>query len=159
MVLERDKPGRHAHLWSGGGRYQAGGSTGGRVSRASSFNKLLRSYQDSLDEAIRDCSISTLKNSFTNLTADRSISHKLIHVTVKPGFLKGPSVIVEGYVLNSLIAKYAESTDRDVEDFLAASGGYNDIASFRGKVLEKRIGHQVLQRGGSIFVPQSPVSR
>ena len=108
-------------------------------------------FQYSLDEAIRDCSIGTLKSSFTNPNADGVISHKLFHVTVEPGFYKGLSVLVEGYVLNSLIAKFAESTDRDVEDFLAASGGYSDIASFRGKVLEKRKAHQILQKGGSFL--------
>ena len=46
-------------------------------------------------------------------------------------------VVVKGYVENSLIAKYVESTDREVEDFLTASGGNRDIASFTGKVLEK----------------------
>lgn len=115
------------------------------------LQQINQEHQDSLDEAIRECSISTLKNSFTKLTADRAISHKLIHVTVRPGFFKGPSVLVEGYVLNSLIAKYAESTDREVEDFLASSGGNTNIASFRGKVLEKRKAHEVLQKGGSFL--------
>ena len=50
---------------------------------------------------------------------------------------KKATVLVKGYVENSLIAKYVESTDREVEDFLAASGGISDIASFRGKVLQK----------------------
>ena len=56
-------------------------------------------------------------------------------------------MIVDGYVLNSLIAKYAESTDVEVEDFLAASGGDSFIASIRGQVLEKRRAHQLLQAG------------
>ena len=47
------------------------------------------------------------------------------------------AVVVKGYVENSLMPKFVESTDREVEDFLAASGGISDIASFRGKVLEK----------------------
>ena len=40
-----------------------------------------------------------------------------------------------------LAAEYAESTDRDVTNFLTASSGDSDIASCRGKVLEKRHAH------------------
>ena len=108
-------------------------------------------HQDSLDQAINNCSIADLKNSFINLNADREMSHKLVHATVTGGYLFDSVVVVKGYVENSLIAKYVESTDREVEDFLAASGGSNDIASFRGKILEKRKAHQILQRGCSFL--------
>lgn len=108
-------------------------------------------HQESLDQAIKNCSIAVLKSSFTNLNADKQIRHKLIHVTVKEGYFFDANVVVKGYVENSLIAKYVESTDREVEDFLAASGGISDIASFRGKVLEKRKAHQILQCGGRFW--------
>ena len=108
-------------------------------------------HQESLGQAIKNCSIAVLKSSFTNLNADKQISHKLIHVTVKEGYFFDANVVVKGYVENSLIAKYVESTDREVEDLLAASGGISDVASFRGKVLEKRKAHQILQRGGRFW--------
>lgn len=71
-----------------------------------------------MDQATKDCSIAVLKSSFTNLNAAKQISHKLIHVAVKKGYFLDSAVVVRGYVENSLIAKYVESTDREVEDFL-----------------------------------------
>ncbi len=141
LVLDRNTRGRDDHLFNRR-RHRAGttifqqeeAEIRGRFGKWHGIprfvlHQIIQEHQDSLDKAIRECSISTLRNSFTNLTADRTISHKLIHVTVRPGLYEGPSVIVEGCVLNSLIFKCAESTDRDVAYFLASSRGYTDIAS------------------------------
>ena len=108
-------------------------------------------HQDSLDQAINNCSIADLKSSFTNIYADNQISDKIVHITVTEGYFLDSPVMVKGYVENSLIAKFVEPPGREVEDFLAASGGSSDIASFRGKILEKRKAHQILQRGGSFL--------
>lgn len=75
-------------------------------------------HQETLNQAIESCSIADLKSSLTNPYADNPISHKIVHVTVKEGYFLDSAVLFKGYVENSLIAKFAESTDREVEDFL-----------------------------------------
>ena len=104
--------------------------------------------QNLLDEAIDQCSLEVLAQSFTSLTAHKQISHKLIHVQVKGGYLKGPTEIAGGYIEERLVAKYVQAKDSDVEHFLAASGGNADAAAFRGKIFEKKKAHKILRKGG-----------
>ena len=105
--------------------------------------------QNGLDKAIDQCSLDVLAQSFTSLTAHKQISHKLVHVHVKDGYLEGPTQIVGGYVEDRLIAKYVQAKDSDVEHFLAASGGNADAAAFKGKIFEKKKAHKILREGGT----------
>ena len=106
-----------------------------------------QAHQQLLDQAIKRCSIAVLKSSFIDQYADK---HILVHITVTEDYFLNSAVVVEGYVENSLIANYAEDTDREVEDFLANCSGISDLASFRDKVLEKRKASQVLQHGAAL---------
>ena len=105
--------------------------------------------QESLEEAIDQCSLEVLAQSFTSLTAHKQISDKLVHVQVEEGYMKGPTQIAGGYVMERLVAKYVGAMDSEVEHFLAASGGNADAAAFRGKIFEKKIAHKILREGGS----------
>lgn len=95
-------------------------------------------YQNSLEEAIDQCSLEVLAQSFTGLTAHKQISHKLVHVQVRKGYLRGPTQIAGGYIEDRLVAKYVLARDADLERFLAASGGNADAAAFLGKILRRR---------------------
>lgn len=95
-------------------------------------------YQNSLEEAIDQCSLEVLAQSFTGLTAHKQISHKLVHVQFWKGYLRGPTQIAGGYIEDRLVAKYVLARDADLERFLAASGGNADAAAFLGKILRRR---------------------
>ena len=70
-------------------------------------------FQESLDWAIKYCSIAYLNSSLTNIYADNQISDKIVHITVTEGYFLDSAVMVKGYVENSLIAKFVESPDRN----------------------------------------------
>lgn len=104
-----------------------------------------------MDEAIRECSLDLLKHSYlslTTLTAYKHFSHKLIHVQVRDGYLKGAAEILMGYIEDALLSKYTWSRGTAVENFLAGSAENANLASFREKILEKRMAHTALQKGG-----------
>ena len=94
--------------------------------------------QSSLEKAIDQCSLEVLAQSLTSLTFHKQISDKLVHVQVKAGYLKGPTQIARGYIMDRLVAKYVQAKDSDLERFLAASGYNADAAAFRGKLLRRR---------------------
>ena len=82
-----------------------------------------------MDQAIADCDIPVLKASLAIISRTKDIGHKVVHTTPTEGYFAAPSVIVKGYLENSLIAKFAKTTDREIEDFLAATGGNREIVS------------------------------
>lgn len=102
--------------------------------------------QSSLDDAINECDIAILKQSYTSLTTHKNFSHKLIHVQVGPNYLKGPVEIVKGYVEDALLTKFLRAKDSEMEQFLES--GSPDLQSFRGKIFEKRYAHEMLEKGG-----------
>lgn len=75
--------------------------------------------QSTLDDAIDQCGMELLKQSYTSLTAH---NHKLIHQQVQPNYLKGRAEIVKGYTEDRLIAKYVNEQDNEVGQFLQQVG-------------------------------------
>ena len=107
------------------------------------FQLLDEADQNSLEEAIDHCSLDVPAQSFTSLTAHKQISHKLVHIQVKAGYLEGPTQIAGGYIKDRLVAKYVQAKDSEVTHFLAASRGNADAAEFRGKIFEKKKAHKI----------------
>ena len=106
--------------------------------------------QDLLTEALNSCSLSDLDltSSMTNLNTASKVSHRLLHLTVEAGYLKGSVEFASDWVQGELIGRYLQIRQHEVHVFLAASGGEPNVAAFRGALWE-RYAYVALQRGGS----------
>ena len=100
-----------------------------------------------LTEALDACSINGLTSSMINLSTASKVSHRLLHLSVKAGYLKGPVMFASDWVQGELISRYLQLRQHEVHDFLVASGGVPSVAAFRGALWE-RYAHVPLQRGG-----------
>ena len=111
------------------------------------FQKIDMADQALLEDALHSCSLNDLAGSITNPSTASRISHRLLHLTVKAGYLKGPVVFASDWVEGEVISRYSQYKQREVQDFLAASAHQPGVAAFRGALWE-RYAHMALQRGG-----------
>ena len=111
------------------------------------FQKTDMADQALLEDALDSCSLNDLAGSITNPSTASSISHRLLHLTVKAGYLKGPVVFASDWVEGEVISRYSQYKQREVQDFLAATAHQPGVAAFRGALWE-HYAHMALQRGG-----------
>ena len=104
-------------------------------------------HQGLLTEALDNCNLSDLTSSMNSLSTASTVSHRLLHMTVAPGYLKGPVVFASDWVQGEVVSRYLQFKQHEVHDFLAASGGAPIVAAFRGALWERHA-HVALQRGG-----------
>ena len=101
-----------------------------------------------LEDAMYKCSLHELASSMTDPSSASRVSHRLLHLTVDAGYLKGPVVFASKWVEEEIISRYSRGKQHEVHDFLTASGGRPSVAAFRGALWE-RYAHVALQRSGS----------
>lgn len=101
------------------------------------------------EDAIKQCSLAQLTACMVNTeTAPKDMSHRLVCVTVYSDYSKGPVTFLSKYIMDELAARFDRDMDVSVQAFLASSNGNDAIQSFRGKILERRKAHELLQKGG-----------
>jgi hypothetical protein len=100
-----------------------------------------------ITDALAECSIGELVSSINNLSTARKASHRLLHMTVRPNYMKGPVRFASEWVEDQALSMYLQSQQQAVHDFMVASGGESTIAEFRGKLWERHA-HRKLQQGG-----------
>jgi len=104
--------------------------------------------QDLLTEALDSCSLNFLTSSIINLSTASKFGDMLLHLTVDTGYLKGPVVFASDWLQGELISRCLQLGQREVHNFLAASGVEPSVAVFRNMLWE-RYAHVALQRGGT----------
>ena len=106
-------------------------------------------HQAMLQQAVDCCSLDELVSCMIGRSHASESTQHLVHMTVEDGYLQGPGRLASDWVKTGLIEKYVQSREREVRDFLAASGDPDEatIATFRGS-LWVQYAHAALRSGG-----------
>lgn len=87
--------------------------------------------QAMLQDALNSCSLSNFVSCMADLSHASGFTHMLLHQTVSAGYLRGPVEFALEWLKEELVARYMQFDQREVQRFLATSGGTPTIIAYR----------------------------
>lgn len=108
-----------------------------------------KDHQEELEAAISRCHLEDVIRSVGELDSAEDVSHKLIHIHVKPpNFFTRQLKFASAYVSQLVAARFAQEKKDELIRFITAADGLSETGGLRGNLFEGHA-HNILKAGGT----------